>query len=64
MAVCHPNDSPSGLEGGALNTKFVPNYQMSPNKAFQPTPSRAGALGFPRSLRSLGAAERRRWASQ
>ena len=32
---------------------------LLPNNAFQPTPSRC-ALGFPRSLRSLGAAERGR----
>jgi hypothetical protein len=32
---------------------------LMPNKRFQPTPTRC-ARGFPRSLRSLGAAEPRR----
>jgi hypothetical protein len=35
---------------------------ISPNNALQPTPSRF-ALRLPRSLRSIGAAERGRWTA-
>jgi len=37
--------------------------RLGPNNALQPKASPYG-LGFPRSLRSLGSAERGRWASQ